>query len=99
MRHPGMTADLLLQMLRQEIKAARPCNIRTGLVVAWPFVTVEAVLRPRIDVDLDFRPLGADGPDPAERNAGFLFAEVHRRRPFGFVVGKTNEAPAIIADR
>src|ERR1700733_15328908 len=91
-------AKLLLQMLRQEIKAARPGDIRTGLVVAWPLVAVEAVLGARIDVDLDFGPLGADGLDIAERNAGVLFAEMQLGRHFRLFVGGTNEGGALITE-
>src|ERR1700739_1649667 len=90
---------LLLQMLCQEIEAARPGDIRTGLVVAWPFVAVEAVLRTRIDVNLDFRPLGAECLDIAERNAGVLFSEMQLGRHFRLVVGETNDGAAVIADR
>src|ERR1700726_3185956 len=86
-------------MLRQEAEAARPGDIRTGLVVAWPFVAMEAMLRARIDVDLDIGPLGADGLDIAERYARVLFAEVQLRRHVRFVVGETNDGAAVIADR
>src|SRR3984957_4588397 len=72
---PRMTRVLLLQMLRQEPEATRPGDIRARLVVACPFVAVKAVLRARIDVDLDIGPLGADGLDIAQRDACILLAE------------------------
>src|ERR1700726_4080431 len=57
----------------KEVEAARPGDIRTGLVVAWPFVAMEAMLRARIDVDLDIGPLGGDGLDIAAWSARRLF--------------------------
>src|ERR1700689_120815 len=60
--------NLLLQMLGKERHAAGPGDIRAGLVVAGPLVAVKAVLRARIDVDLDLRPLGANGLDIGQRN-------------------------------
>src|ERR1700726_4289463 len=96
---PRMTRVLLLQMLRQEPEATRPGDIRARLVVACPFVAVKAVLRARIDVDLDIGPLGADGLDIAQRYARVLFAEMQLRRHFRLVVGKANDGAAVIADR
>src|SRR5665213_4050890 len=78
---------LLLQMPGKEREAARPGDIGAGLVVTRPFVAVEAVLRAGIDMDLDLGPLGADGVDIAEWNAGVLFAELKQGRHVRIVVG------------
>src|ERR1700730_17851496 len=63
-------------MLGKKAEAARPGDICAGLVVTRALIAVEAVLRARIDVDLDVGPLGADDLDVAERNARVLFPEM-----------------------
>src|SRR4249919_183380 len=82
----------------KEPHAARPRDIRARLVVTGPFVTMKAVLRARIDVDLDIGPLGADGLDIAERDAGVLFAEMQLGWNVRLVVGEANDGAAVIAD-
>src|ERR1700716_3976911 len=95
-----MTAKKLLpQMLREKRHAARPGDVGAGLVVTRPLVAVEAVLRVRIDMDLDVGPLGPDSLDIAERNPCVLFAEMKLGRHLRLVVGKANDGTAVIADR
>src|SRR5258705_8748032 len=96
---PRMTSFLLFQMLGKEVEAARPGDVGAGLVVARPLIAVEAVLRARIDEDLDVRSLAPDGLDIGQRNARVLFAEMQLCRYFRLVVGKTNDGAAVIADR
>jgi hypothetical protein len=86
-------------MLGKEAEAARPGYRRTGLVVARPLVTVKAVLRAGIDMDLDLGPLGFNGFDIAERNARVLFAEMQLGRHFRLVVGEANDGAPVLADR
>ena len=93
-----MTATPSLQMLRKELQAARPGDIRARLVVARPFVAVETVLRAGIDEDLDIRPLGLDGLDIGQWNAGILLAEMQLRRDLWLVVGEADDGAAVIAD-
>src|ERR1700676_2807957 len=88
---PRMTPVLLLQMFRQKPEATRPGDIRACLVVACPFVAVKAVLRARIDVDLDIGPLGADALDIAQRDACILLAEMQLGRHLQLVVGEAND--------
>ncbi len=76
-------------MLGKKREAARPGDIRACLVVTRPLIAVEAVLRARIDVDLDVGPLGANGLYIAKRNARVLVAEMQLRRHFRLVVGPT----------
>src|SRR3954454_12456364 len=76
---PRMTTTSSPQMLREKPEAARPGDIGAGLVVARALVTVKAVLRAGINIDLDLRPLGLDGPDIGLRNARILFAEMQLR--------------------
>src|SRR5260370_28897539 len=86
-------------MLGKKAEAARPGDICACLVVARPLIAVEAVLRARIEVDLDVGPLGADGLDIVKRNTRVLFAEMQLRRYFRLVVGEANDGAAVIADR
>src|SRR6185312_8576085 len=86
-------------MFGKEVEAARPRNIGACLVVACPFIAIEAVLRAGIDVDLDIGPLAADGLDIGERDAGVLLAKVKLGRYFRLVVGKPNDGAAVVADR
>src|SRR6266567_9143180 len=88
-----------LQMLRKKREAARPGDIRTGLVVACAFVAMKAVLRAGIDVNLDIGPLDLDGFDIGQRNAGILFAEMQLRRHLWFVIREADDGAAVIADR
>src|SRR5258705_11227673 len=85
-------------MLRKKIQAARPGDVGAGLVVAGTLVAMETVLRAGIDENLDFRPLGLDGLDVGQGNAGILFAKVQLRRHFWLVVGETDDGAAVIAD-
>jgi len=50
-------------------------------------------------VDLDLGPLGLDGVDVGEGNAGVLFAEMQLRRHLRLVVGEADDGAAVIADR
>src|ERR1700730_8497271 len=86
-------------MLGKEGKAARPGDFGTRFVIACPLVAVEAVLCARINMDLDIWPLGADGLDVAERNAGVLFTEMKLGRHLGLVVGEAHDGATVIADR
>src|SRR5204863_8781517 len=86
-------------MLGKESHAAWPGDVGAGLVVTRPLVAMKAVLRARIDVDLDVRLLGADGLDIVERNPRVLFAEMQLRRHVRRVVDKPNDGAAVIADR
>src|ERR1700712_8761 len=105
--NPGMTTEkarrgcsgLPLQMPGEEGEAARPGNVGAGLVVTCALIAVEAVLGARIDMDLDLRPLGLNGLDVAERNAGVFFAEMELGRHCRLVVGKAQDSAAVIADR
>src|SRR5258708_5354271 len=90
---------LLSQMLGKERHAARPGDVRAGLVVAWPLVAVEAVLRTRIDEDLDLQPLGLDRLDIGQGDTGVLFTEMQLRRDLRLVVGEAHDGAAVIADR
>src|SRR3954453_16074610 len=85
-------------MLGKKFQAARPGGIGAGLVVAGALVTMETVLRARIDKNLDLRPLGLDGFDVAQGNASNLFAEVQFGRTFWFVGGKADDYPAVVAN-
>src|SRR6202022_1451387 len=96
---PRMTSLFLLQMLGEEAEAARPGDVRAGLVVTRPLIAVESVLGARIDVDLDVGPLGSDGLNVAERNPCVLFAEMKLGRHFRLVVGEADDGAAVIADR
>src|ERR1700726_3289326 len=98
MRGSSPRTTRLLQIFGKEGEAARPGDVGTCFVVACPLVEVEAVLRARINVDLDVRPLGADGLDVAERNAGVLFTEMKLGRHLGLVVGEAHDGAAVIAD-
>src|SRR6266446_3924379 len=99
---PGMTsADVcqrLLQMPGKEREAAGPGDIGAGLVITRPFIAVKAVLRARIDVDLDLRPLGPDSLNVAERDACVLFPEMKLGRHVRLVIGEANDGAAVIAD-
>src|ERR1017187_7629548 len=96
---PAHDEFLLLQMLGKETHAARPGDIGAGLVVARPFVAVKAMLRARIDMDLDLRPLGLDGLDIGQRNAGILLAEMELGRHLRLVIGEADDGAAVITDR
>src|SRR5258707_15221924 len=93
-----MTPTSSLQMLGKELQTARPGDVRTGLVVARPFVAVKAVRRAGIDEDLAIGPLGLDGLDIGQGNAGILLAEMQFGRDLRFVVGEANDGAAVIAD-
>src|SRR3978361_1457453 len=95
----GMTPSASLQMLGKEVEAAGPGDVGAGLVVACPLVAMKAVLRAGIDKDFDVGPLGLDGLDIGQRNAGVLFAEMQLCRHFRLVVGEANHRAAVIADR
>src|SRR5438552_14997363 len=74
---PGMTPSASLpQMLRKKSEAARPGDVGARLVVAGALVAMKTVLRAGIDENFHLRPLGLDGLDVGERNAGILFAKV-----------------------
>src|SRR3954471_5123893 len=97
---PGTTTkSSLLQMLGKKRQAARPGDVGAGLVVARTLVTVKAVLGAGIDENLDLGPLGLDGLDIGQGNAGILFAEMQLRRHLRLVVGKAHDGAAVIADR
>jgi len=63
-------------MLGEKFQAARPGDVGTGLVVACALVTMEAMLRAGIDVDLDFGPLRLDRLDISQGNARVLLTEM-----------------------
>src|SRR4051812_35390911 len=86
-------------MLCKKPEAARPGGVGAGLVVAGALVAVKAVLRAGINENLDLRPLGLDGLDVGQGNAGILFAKVQLRRHLWLVVGKANDDAAVVADR
>src|ERR1700738_702640 len=86
-------------MQGEERKAALPRDVRVNLVIARALVAAEAVLRARINENLDIGSLGANSLDVGERNADILLAEMQLRRHFRLVIGKTNDRAAIIADR
>ena len=94
-----MTSVLLFQMPGKEVEATRPGGIRARLVVTCALVAMKAVLSARIDVDIDFGPLGADGLDIAKRDTCILLAEMQLGRYFRLVVGEANDGAAVIADR
>src|SRR3954462_14426070 len=108
MRRPGLRRDdteqeftplSSLQMLGEKRQPPRPGDISAGLVVARPLVAMKAVLRAGIDEDLDVWPLGLDGFDIGQGNAGVLFAEMQLRRDFRLVIGEADDSAAVIADR
>src|SRR3954465_6180323 len=78
---PGMTTtSSLLQMLGKKRQAARPGDVGARLVVARTLLPGKAVLGAGIDEHLDLGPLGLDGLDVAQGNAGILFAEMQLGR-------------------
>ena len=83
----------------EEAEAARPGDIGAGLVVACPFVAVEAVLGAGINANFDIGPLGSDRFDVAERNARVFFSEMKLGRNLRRVVGEADDGAAVIADR
>src|ERR1700738_1539167 len=83
----------------EERKAALPRDVRVNLVIARALVAAEAVLRARVNENLDVGAVGANSLDVGERNADILLAEMQLRRHFRLVIGKTNDGAAIIAAR
>src|SRR5258706_11703905 len=96
---PAHDGFLLLQMPGEEAEAARPGDVRACLVVTRPLIAVEAMLRARIDMDLDFGALGLDSLDVGKRNPRVFFAEMKLGRNGRLVVSEANDGAAVIADR
>jgi len=75
------------------------CGGLADVTYGLPRPVVKAVLRTRIDVNVDLGPLGLDGLDIGQRNARVLFAEMQLRRYLRLVVGEANDGATVIADR
>src|SRR5262249_14936231 len=97
-RH-SLLAISLLHVLAQELQRAWPCHFGGGLVVACALVTMESMRCIRIGVDLARRALALDNRDVAHGIALVLFAEMHRHRHLGLLVGDLGDLAAVIGNR
>src|SRR5216684_1416100 len=99
-RAPVISAPvLLLHVLGQEIRGPLPRHVAAVLVEAAALVAMEAVAGVLVDEDFDVGPLLLDDLDVGHRDAGILLAEVKLGRALRLLVGKGDDAAAVIADR